>query len=583
VAYVNEAFGVYNRNAVVREDLAEYDAAIEEAYNCMKEDDDDDDLKGPKVTINGKDMGRLRDTRSAEDQATVDKARDSVRSMVGGSGGGSSSSSSLKGVDSYSRVGKFQESAKLADKCMKEGEKKDEKKEDKPKADYSKMREKMVGKGKDLETTRKIVGEAKKLADKDEVWGSRFRAAKMAGKMEEEQINELKAPTAKTAHAAYDRAERSDDIEGDWKRSNRLYSYLKKKYPGKSGRNQKPTGKADLPSVSNTEFHKDGYSGHVTKKGKLTKSATKDTKADIKSRLGRHTKPNLPEEAQIDEATGLKKVVHTLFGKQIAKHRANKADSEMERTLNTRGSEKKWAKNYDARERYGRIAAGKPPFKDMDEETQIDEIKVSTAYSYAGKKMEKERKGLLPGDHNPTSKTELKNMKNAAERTDKDYYKKRGFKKVEEALKGNQHRIDVNKNNKIDSQDFKLLRARKNMKEEQVDEAAYSAKAARAGKDIGKPGKMFKKIASKAGEKYGSEERGKKVAGAILKRIRAKHMREADVTSNYSGSKLSDTGHSGTYHGDVSYKSSAERMKSGSDYVDPHRTEIKNDKNLPGL
>ena len=59
-----------------------------------------------------------------------------------------------------------------------------------------------------------------------------------------------------------------------------------------------------------------------------------------------------------------------------------------------------------------------------------------------------------------------------------------------------------------------------------IKEAAYSAKAARAGKDIGKPGKMFKKIASKAGEKYGSEERGKKVAGAILAKIRAKHMKE---------------------------------------------------------
>jgi|688.fasta_scaffold01392_9 hypothetical protein len=62
--------------------------------------------------------------------------------------------------------------------------------------------------------------------------------------------------------------------------------------------------------------------------------------------------------------------------------------------------------------------------------------------------------------------------------------------------------------------------------EEQVDEAAYSAKAARAGKDIGKSGKQFSKIAKKAGEKYGSEERGKKVAGAILAKIRAKHMKE---------------------------------------------------------
>jgi hypothetical protein len=59
-----------------------------------------------------------------------------------------------------------------------------------------------------------------------------------------------------------------------------------------------------------------------------------------------------------------------------------------------------------------------------------------------------------------------------------------------------------------------------------MDEAAYSAKSARAGKDIGKPGKMFSKIAKKAGEKYGSEERGKKVAGAILAKIRAKHMKE---------------------------------------------------------
>lgn len=50
----------------------------------------------------------------------------------------------------------------------------------------------------------------------------------------------------------------------------------------------------------------------------------------------------------------------------------------------------------------------------------------------------------------------------------------------------------------------------------------YSAKKARAGKDIGKPGKMFSKIAKSAGEKYGSKERGEKVAGAVLAKLRAK-------------------------------------------------------------
>jgi hypothetical protein len=67
------------------------------------------------------------------------------------------------------------------------------------------------------------------------------------------------------------------------------------------------------------------------------------------------------------------------------------------------------------------------------------------------------------------------------------------------------------------------------MKEDKLEEAAYSAKAARAGKDIGKPGKMFAQIAAKASEKYGSEERGKKVAGAILKKIRAKQVKEENL------------------------------------------------------
>ncbi len=55
-----------------------------------------------------------------------------------------------------------------------------------------------------------------------------------------------------------------------------------------------------------------------------------------------------------------------------------------------------------------------------------------------------------------------------------------------------------------------------------IVEASYSAKAARAGKDIGKPGKAFAKIAASAGKRYGSKERGEKVAGAVLAKLRAK-------------------------------------------------------------
>jgi hypothetical protein len=59
-----------------------------------------------------------------------------------------------------------------------------------------------------------------------------------------------------------------------------------------------------------------------------------------------------------------------------------------------------------------------------------------------------------------------------------------------------------------------------NASQEEIEEASYSAKAARAGKDIGKPGKAFSKIAASAAKRYGSEERGKKVAGAVLAKLR---------------------------------------------------------------
>ena len=52
------------------------------------------------------------------------------------------------------------------------------------------------------------------------------------------------------------------------------------------------------------------------------------------------------------------------------------------------------------------------------------------------------------------------------------------------------------------------------------EEVSYSSKKARAGEDIGKPGRQFAKIAKKAGDLYGSEERGKKVAGAVLAKLR---------------------------------------------------------------
>ena len=51
---------------------------------------------------------------------------------------------------------------------------------------------------------------------------------------------------------------------------------------------------------------------------------------------------------------------------------------------------------------------------------------------------------------------------------------------------------------------------------------SYSAKKGRKGMDLGKKGKNFGKIAASAGAKYGSKEAGERVAGAILRNLRAK-------------------------------------------------------------
>ena len=189
-ALVNEEFGVYSRKAVVREQLAAYDARLEEAYKCMKE---------------------APDTGESDARKTVTSSKEAKEKVF----------------------------AKHKERM---------KKLDDPKADYSKMREKMVGKGKDLETTRKIVGEAKKLADKDydkdgkiespkdEVWGSRFRAAKMAGKMEEEQIEEGQVTGPRSYKGSPDRKRKAVQMalgrkhkdHPDWNpRTNPQYSALK--------------------------------------------------------------------------------------------------------------------------------------------------------------------------------------------------------------------------------------------------------------------------------------------------------------------------------------------------------------------
>ena len=68
-----------------------------------------------------------------------------------------------------------------------------------------------------------------------------------------------------------------------------------------------------------------------------------------------------------------------------------------------------------------------------------------------------------------------------------------------------------------------------------LETKSYSAKKAAAGKDIGKPGKNFEKIAKSAGKEYGSKEAGERVAGAVLNKLRAKESAGEVADKDYDG------------------------------------------------
>jgi hypothetical protein len=108
---------------------------------------------------------------------------------------------------------------------------------------------------------------------------------------------------------------------------------------------------------------------------------------------------------------------------------------------------------------------------------------------------------------------------------------------LREKLVGKQKTIDKNKNGKIDSEDFKLLK--KDTKEEKPS-AGLSAKkksevvkAAKSGKDIGKKGKGFKEVEKKAKES-GTKDPKSVAAAAMWKNIKRESTKEKVEESKLS-------------------------------------------------
>jgi hypothetical protein len=101
--------------------------------------------------------------------------------------------------------------------------------------------------------------------------------------------------------------------------------------------------------------------------------------------------------------------------------------------------------------------------------------------------------------------------------------------------------------------------------DESVEEATLSAKAARAGKDIGAPGKNFAKIAKDAAKRYGSKAAGERVAGAVLAKMRAhEEVEQTDegLSKNWDSAHTKDKDLQHTKPSMKNYRRPGEEMRS---------------------
>ena len=148
----------------------------------------------------------------------------------------------------------------------------------------------------------------------------------------------------------------------------------------------------------------------------------------------------------------------------------------------------------------------KPDFLDLDKDGDTEEPMKKAA------KDAKDEEPAKPDSDAVAKRKRLQALKDKQEdeRAEKDDYDTKSSSRV---VKGRAYGGSAQKDDE---------------EKDDLDEVSYSAKAARAGKDIGKPGKAFAKIAKSAGERYGSKERGEKVAGAVLKKLRADENEEVE-------------------------------------------------------
>ena len=536
-ALVNEEFGVYSRKAVVREQLAAYDARLEEAYKCMKEGqkladkdyDKDGKIESPKDEVWGsrfraaKKAGKMEEEQIDEiSKGLARRYRDKAHADYTYSAGKRSDDEFVSGpgkkMTDVSGKLKFKERSKEAQKAddktiqkrlkglgmahkrlSKEETQIDEisrhtlmSYRNKAAKQVMDIKKKGWSTEKDRDTVQKREIGHSLAGDKMRVrvaasynkgyspedlakHGGRGGAAPKK-KMDEAQIDEVSAGLAqRAAHRAF---VKSDKMKADAKKEPDMHSYVQAVHKG------------EKKSKQGTKFAK--YAAKKMEEGTVT-SDWSGSKMSDKGHPG---------------------VYHgdVSYKSSAERMKSGRAGADPHETGMRKVDEKKM---YE-----GMMDPKDPSVQGSGDVTSTPVKHVRPTNPERIKSMKDPRDPSVQGSGDVTSGGRPASIREALKEA---IARKKGIAKggVTAPQEFKQERFaNAGAVTKAPVPGASIL------EDEQVDEAAYSAKAARAGKDIGKPGKMFKKIASKAGERYGSEERGRKVAGAILAKIRAKHMKE---------------------------------------------------------
>jgi hypothetical protein len=140
-----------------------------------------------------------------------------------------------------------------------------------------------------------------------------------------------------------------------------------------------------------------------------------------------------------------------------------------------------------------------------EEVEELDEISSDMAHRYLKGKHERDYDTSADGKSSKLKKpqsfrkmnNDVKSSMRALRTIEKAKKANEEIEQTDEELKGNQHKIDANKNGKVDGHDFKLLRSKKKV-EEEVEELDELSKATLASY-VGKAAKDFSKRKPKMG------------------------------------------------------------------------------------